>query len=81
MDFARITALQPGAWQAWSNLGNSYLDANQPARAIEALRKAIKLAPAASNAWSQAKYRACSRVLGSSEHLRRVRRGPHDVGL
>ena len=32
-------------------MGNSYLAANKPAQAIEALRKATKLAPAAPNAW------------------------------
>jgi tetratricopeptide (TPR) repeat protein len=50
-EFARITVLQPDAWQAWSNLGNSYLDANQPAQAVEALRRATRLAPSAPNAW------------------------------
>src|SRR5205823_8852101 len=43
----------PDAWQAWSNLGASYLSANQPARAVEALRKATRLAPDSPNAWFQ----------------------------
>jgi tetratricopeptide (TPR) repeat protein len=52
-EFARITRLQPEAWQAWSNLGASYLSADEPARAVEALRKATRLAPDAPNAWFQ----------------------------
>ncbi len=51
--FLRITRLQPDAWQAWSNLGASYLSANQPEKAVEALRKATRLAPEAPNAWFQ----------------------------
>lgn len=48
--FIRITRLQPGAWQAWSNLGASYLSVHQPAKALESLRKAIWLAPDAPSA-------------------------------
>ncbi|MGI8992109.1 MAG: tetratricopeptide repeat protein [Bryobacteraceae bacterium] len=48
-EFLRITRLEPDAWQAWNNLGASYLSAHQPARAIDALRKAIRLAPDAAN--------------------------------
>ncbi|MEO8128032.1 MAG: tetratricopeptide repeat protein, partial [Bryobacteraceae bacterium] len=51
--FARITRLQPDAWQAWSNLGASYLSAGQPEKAVEAIRKATRLAPEAPNAWFQ----------------------------
>ncbi len=51
--FARITQLQPGAWQGWSNLGAAYLNSHQPERAVEALRKATRLAPDSPNAWFQ----------------------------
>jgi tetratricopeptide (TPR) repeat protein len=51
--FARITRLEPDAWQGWSNLGASYLKANQAERAVEALRKATRLAPKSPNAWFQ----------------------------
>ena len=51
--FAQITRLQPDAWQAWSNLGASYLSASQPKRAVEALWKATRLAPGSPNAWFQ----------------------------
>lgn len=51
--FKQITRLQPNAWQAWSNLGASYLSAQQPAQAVEALRKSTLLAPGVPNPWFQ----------------------------
>ena len=51
--FARIVHLQPDAWQGWSSLGATYLSANQPERAVEALRTATRLAPKSPNAWFQ----------------------------
>lgn len=39
------TTVNPGDLQAWVELGNSYFDANQPPKAIEAYRRAIELDP------------------------------------
>lgn len=51
--FARLTKLQPQAWQAWNNLGVSYLAAGEPRQAIPALRRATELSPQSTNPWYQ----------------------------
>ena len=44
--FERLVGLDPGSWQAWSNLGGCYLALKRPSEALPAFRHAIELVPA-----------------------------------
>lgn len=43
--FAHITKMQPGVWQAWNNLGAAYLSAGRLENAEQPFRKALRLSP------------------------------------
>jgi len=55
---ARIPGLKaradanPGSAQAWTDLGNVYFDANMPAPAVDAYRRALALAPGSADVWT-----------------------------
>ena len=55
---ARIPGLKaradsnPDSAPAWTDLGNAYFDADQPAQAVEAYRHALALAPGSADVWT-----------------------------
>ena len=44
--FERLVDLDPNLWQAWNNLGDSYLALGRPSEALHAFRHAAELKPA-----------------------------------
>ncbi len=44
--FGRLVDLDPNSWQAWNNLGGSYLALGRPTEALHAFRHAAELRPA-----------------------------------
>lgn len=49
--FEHVVKIDPGAWQAWNNLGANLLTLNQSSRALSAFNKAIRLDKNVSSVW------------------------------
>lgn len=74
--FERVVKLEPGAWQAWSNLGAAWLSASHPERAVQPLQRAAKLAPLAPSVWFHLglAYRALSQQARAFQAFDRAQR-------